>query len=221
MFPGWPLLQRDVGFADVICREGGQEGCSFGGCFNLGAAALFAVDQAEDAGDDHAGLAGGFDGGDGGSAGGADVVDDDDAGAGLEEAFDLASSPVRLFGFADEEAVDEGGLGAGIFFAGEVRVVGHGEGEFEDLTVVGEGPGAGAGDVRDEGIGTHGEAAYGFDGVGVGNLLADHLVEDEAGETAAFGVERGDAAVDVVVAFGSAGEGEVAELEGVGGDEVE
>ena len=57
--------------------------------------------------DDHAGFTGGFDGGDGGGAGGADIIDDDDGGAGLEEAFDAAAGAVGLFGFADEEAVDE------------------------------------------------------------------------------------------------------------------
>ena len=55
----------------------------------------------------------------------------------------------------------------------------------------------------------------------LGDVLADEVVEDEAGEAAAFGVEGGGAAVDVVVGLLAAGEGEVAELEGVGGDEVE
>ena len=54
-----------------------------------------------------------------------------------------------------------------------------------------------------------------------GDVLADEVVEDEAGEAAAFGVEGGDAAVDVVVGLLAAGEGEVAELEGEGGDEIE
>ena len=52
-------------------------------------------------------------------------------------------------------------------------------------------------------------------------MLADEVVEDEAGEAAAFGVERGGAAVDVVVGLLAGGEGEVAEAEGVGRDEVE
>ena len=84
--------------------------------------------------------------------------------------------------------------------------------------MVSEVPGTGAGGVGDEGVGAHGEAAYGF---GVGNVLADEVVEDEAGETAAFGMEGGDAAVDVVVGLPATGEGEVAELEGEGGDEVD
>ena len=89
-----------------------RKGCAVAGGFDVGAATLFAVDEAEDAGDGHAGFASGFDGGDGGAAGGADVVDDDDSCAGFEKAFDLAAGAVGLFGFADEEAVDEGGGGA-------------------------------------------------------------------------------------------------------------
>lgn len=120
-----------------------------------------------------------------------------------------------LFGFADEEAVDEGGgwLGAGF----EVEFAG----ELEDFGVVGEGPGAGAGGVGDEWVGTHGEAAYGQDLFGMGDVVADEVVEDETGEATAFGVKGGGAAVDVVVGLLAAGEGEVAELEGEGGDEVE
>jgi hypothetical protein len=202
-----------VGSADLGGGEDGEEGGAVAGGFDLFSAALFSVDEAEDAGDSHAGLAGGFDGGDGAASGGADVVDDDDAGAGLEESFDLAAGAVGLFRFADEEAVDEGGGKAGVFVAEF-----EGLGEFDDLVVVGEGPGAGGGGVGDERVGAHGEAAYGF---GVRDVLADEVVEDEAGEAAALGVEGGDAAVDVVVGLLAAGEGEVAELEGEGGDEIE
>jgi hypothetical protein len=205
-----------VGGADFGGGEDGVEGGSVAGGFDFFAPALFAVYEAEDAGDGHSGFAGGFDGGDGAASGGADVVDDDDAGAGLEETFDLAAGAVGLFGFADEKAVDEGGDWFGTFVA-EFEFAG----EFEDLVVVGEGPGAGAGSVGDERVGTHGEAAYGLDPVGIGDVLADEVVEDEAGETAAFGVEGSDAAVDVVVGLLAAGEGEVAELEGEGGDEME
>jgi hypothetical protein len=55
----------------------------------------------------------------------------------------------------------------------------------------------------------------------VRDVPADEVVEDQAGEAAAFGVEGGGAAVDVVVGLLAAGEGEVAEAEGVGGDEVQ
>ena len=77
------------------------------------------------------------------AAGGADVVDDDDLRAGLEEAFDAAAGAVGLFRLADEEAVDEGGLGAGILFGVDLEVAL----ERRDLVVVGERPGAGGGDV--------------------------------------------------------------------------
>ncbi len=48
------------------------------GGFDVSASALFAVDEAEDSYDVHAGLFRRLDGGDGGATGGADVVDDDD-----------------------------------------------------------------------------------------------------------------------------------------------
>ncbi len=79
-------------------------------------------------------------------------------------------------------------------------------------------PGAGAGGVGDEGVGSHGESADGF---GLREVLPEEVVEDEAGEAAAFGVEGGGAAVDVVVGLLAAGEGEVAEAEGEGRDEIE
>lgn len=208
--------QCDVGGADLAGGEGGYEGDAGDGGFDVGSAALFAVYEAEDCGYVHSGFSGGFDGGDGGASGGADVVDYYDVGSGAEKTFDAAAGAVGLLGFADEEAVDEGGRGAGIF----VGVEFEGAGKLGYFGEVGECPGAGGGGVGDEGVCTHGEATDGFDLVGVGELL-DEVVEDEAGEAAAFGVEGGDAAVDVVVAAGSAGEGKVAELEGVGGDEVE
>lgn len=195
--------------------EDGEEGSSVADGFNIVSAALFAVDEAEDSGDVHAGFAGGFDGGDGGAAGGADVVDNDYGCSFFQEAFDLAAGTVGLFCFADEEAVDESGYGLGS--GSEVEFAG----EFENLIVIGEGPGAGAGGVGDEGVGTHGQAAYGFDPIRIRNMFVDEVVEDEAGEAAAFGVEGGDAAVNVIVGLFAARESEVAEFEGEGGDEVE
>ncbi len=207
------LLSGDVGGADIGGGEDGDEGHAVRGGFDGGATALFAIDEAKDSGDVHSGFAGCFDCGDGGAAGGADVVDDDDLGVGFQEAFDLAAGAVGLFGFADEEAVDEGGGGAGVFV---LKL--EGARELDDFFVVGEGPCAGAGGVGDQGVGTHGESAYGF---GLRDVLADEVVEDQAGETAAFGVEGGGAAVDVIVGLLAAGEGEVAEFEGEGGDEIE
>ena len=187
--------------ANVARGEDADERRSGGSGFDVGAAALLAVDQAEDSYDDHAGLARGFDGGDGGASGGADIIDDDDRRFLFEEAFDFAAGAVGLLGFADEEALEE--------FRCRVGWV---QALFEGA------PGAGAGGVGDEGVGSHGEAADGF---GLGEVLTDEVVEDQPGEAASLGVERGGAAVDVVVGLLAAGEGEVSEPEGEGGDEVE
>ena len=134
-------MQGDVGGADVCGGEDGEEGDAGDGGFDVGSAALLAIDETEDGGDVHAGLAGGLDGRDGGAAGGADVVDDDDVRAFFQEAFDLATGAVGLFGLADEEAVDEGGSGS--FVAAFVYAEFEFVGECGDLDVVGEGPGAG------------------------------------------------------------------------------
>jgi len=209
-----PLLKGEVGGADVGCGEDGEERDAGDGGLDGSAAALFAVDEAEDSGNVHAGFAGGFDCGNGGTTGGADVIDDDDVGTGFEEPFDLAAGAVGFFGFADQEALDERG-GAFVWVGFAVQL--EDARELEYLVVVGEGPGAGAGGVGDEGVGTHGEAADGF---GVGDVVANEVVENETGEAAAFGVEGGDAAVDIVVGLFAAGEGEVSELEGVGSEEI-
>src|SRR5262249_35024137 len=61
---------------------------------------------------------------DGGGTGGADVIDNDDFGALLAEAFDTLTSTVLLLGFADEEAVE---LAAGDGYSNDDRVGSHGE----------------------------------------------------------------------------------------------
>ena len=111
------------------------------------------------------------------------------------EAFEPASGTVVLFSLADEEAVDE-------------RVP----------MVVEMMPGGGAGGVGNQRVCPHGESADGF---GVREALTDNVVQEETGEAAAFGVERGGAAVDVVVRLLAAREGKVAEAEGEGRDEIE
>src|ERR1700679_1283993 len=111
----WTASYRKVRGADVVGGEDGVEAGlggsgDFGeGALDVGAATLFAVDEAEDGGDGHAGFAGCFDGGDSAGAGGADVVDDDGASALAEETFDAAAGAVGLLGLADEKAVDERG----------------------------------------------------------------------------------------------------------------
>jgi hypothetical protein len=110
----------------------------------------------------------------------------------------------------------EGGCGGGVEKGWVVG--GESLGEIENFVVFGESPGGGGGGIGDERVGAHGEAAYGD---GVWNVFADEVVEDEAGEAAAFGVQGGGAAVDVVIGLLAGGKGEVAEAEGEGGDEVE
>ena len=119
-----------------------------------------------------------------------------------------------LFRLADEKAVDEGGGQARVVVAIKFEF----GGDFEGLDVLRQRPGGGGGGVGDERVCAHGQAA---DGDGGRHVLADEVVEEYAGEAAAFGVERGGAAVDVIVRSLAAGEGEVTEPEGVGGDEVE
>jgi hypothetical protein len=211
--------ESEVGAANV---GGGVDGVKrdvvIGGNFgehalDIEAAALFAVDEAEDSGDGHSGVAGGLDGGDSGTARGADVVDDDDRRAGVEEALNAAAGAVSLLGLADQEAVEERGRRAGVF-VGKFKLGGEGD----NLVVVAESPGRSGGGIGDERVGSHGEAS---DGEGVGHVLADDVVEDQAGETASLSVERRGATVDVVVGLLATGQSEVSQLEGEGGDEVE
>jgi hypothetical protein len=68
------------------------------------------------------------------------------------------------------------------------------------------------------GIGAEGEAA---DSVRIEVVLVQEIKYGETGETAAFRVQRGGAAVDVVVAAAAGGELEVAELEGLAGEQGE
>ena len=79
-------------------------------------------------------------------------------------------------------------------------------------------PGAGGGYVGDDGIGTHGEAADSF---GLDAVLIEQFEDGVSGEAAAFRVECGDAAVDVVVAGAAGGELELTELEAGAGEEGE
>src|SRR3569833_2182952 len=84
--------------------------------------------------------------------------------------------------------------------------------------MVGERPGRGRGGVGNEWIGAHGKSA---DSDGMWHVFLDERVEDQTREPAAFSVEGSSAAVDVVVGPLSGRKGEVAEPEGVSGDEVE
>ncbi len=96
------------------------------------------------------------------------------AGAFAAKALDAAAGAVGFFGLAHEEAVKQrrGGM--------RLRA-----------------PGARGRDIRNDGVGAHGEAADGFrvDLVGF-----KQLEDGMAGKPAAFSMEGGGAAVDVVVA---------------------
>ena len=138
---------------------------------------------------------GGLDGGDGRAAGGAYVVDDEHRRILFRKAFDLPACAVRLLRFAHEKAVDQ------TAFAGIAVVLRAGDGH-----------------RGDDGIGAEGEAA---DGVRIEMMLVQQIEDGDAGEASAFGVERGGAAVDVVVAASAGGELEVAELEGLAGEQGE
>ena len=190
----------EVSCADIVRCENGVERRVWCGRLDVGTASLFAVNQAEDADDVHAGLLGGLNRSDGGATGGADIIDDNDVGSDLMKAFDATTRAVCLLGLADEEAVDD------LTVVRCAVVV---------LVVV---PGAGRGGIRDQRVGSHGEPADGF---GLWEVLADEIEENEAGEAAAFGVQSCGAAVDVVVGLLAAGEGEVAQAEGVGGNEMQ
>ncbi len=174
--------------ADLGCGEQAEKWGTLSSGFDGGTSVgFFAFDDADDSSNEHARFSCGFNGVDGGGAGCADVVDDENAGALLAEALDAAAGSVGLLGFADEEALDERGAGA----------------------LLGA-PGAGGGDVGDDGIRAHSESA---DGVGVDVFLMEKIEDGFAGEAAAFGVERGGPAVDVVVAGAPGGELELAKFE--------
>jgi hypothetical protein len=167
--------------ADVVGAEEPQEWGARGGGLDGGAAiGFFTLHDADDGGDGHAGFLCRFDRVDGGAAGGADVVDDDDARAFTAEAFDAAAGAVGLLGLAHQEAVQQRRAG-----------------------MLKRPPRTGRGDIRHDGVSPHGQAA---DSVGLDVAGFEEFEDGVAGEAAALGVQRGGAAVDVVVAGAAGGE---------------
>src|SRR5487761_1572283 len=79
-------------------------------------------------------------------------------------------------------------------------------------------PGTGGGDVGHERIRAHGEAS---DRLRMQFMLPDQIVQREAGKSAAFGMQRGSAAIDVVVAVRAGGESEISQAKGEGRNQVE
>lgn len=182
--------------ADLGCREKAEKRNAVRSTFDSGAAVgFFALDNADHGSDDHAGFASSFDGGDGGSAGGAHIVDDDDVGALAAESLDAPASAVSFLSFADEKSVQwwSGGVG--------------------QCT-----PGAGGGDIGDDGVCAHGEPAHGFSS---NALIFKQLEDGVAGEPSAFCVEGGGAAVNVVVARSARRERELAKAEAQAGKQSE
>ena len=178
----------DVLGADLNRGEEAEERGSLRSAFDGRASmGFFALDDTDDGDHDHARFTCGFDGVDGGRAGSANVVDDDDTCTFTAETFNAAAGAVGLFGFAHKKAVDEW--------------------EFRMLLCP---PGAGRGDVGDDGVGAHGETS---DGVRLDVFFFQEIENCFAREATAFGVKRGGPAIDVVVAGSARGELELAELE--------
>ena len=185
-------MKHSVACQEVVFREGTYDFVAKS--FDFFPTALLAIDEDDDEGDVAAFTFNGFNGGDGGIAFGDDVIDDDDFVAGFEIPFDEFGLAVGFGSFTDDEGLEGGG---GVLFEGV-----HAGGE------------------RD-GIGTHGEAAYAGGGeVQFFGFLGDECVDDLADEGGAFGVEGGEAAIDVVGALGAGGEGEVAEENGFGAKDL-
>src|ERR1700761_6898754 len=96
-----------MSFADLIGGKEGDEGSA--GCFGFDGWAPNGsepFDEAHDAGDLEAEVAGGSNCLDGGGTGGADVIDNDDARALCLEALDTVLHAVLFFSFAHQETFD-------------------------------------------------------------------------------------------------------------------
>ena len=152
------------------------------------AAAFLTIDEDEGEGDFSTFALDGIDGFQGGAAGGDDVIDDDHSVAGFEIAFDLFAGTMAFGLLADGENLKRFGR---IFHRG-----GHPDGQGNR-------------------IGAEGHAADGvdFELLGV-DFRTDGMPAEVADEQGSEGIERGDAAVDVEVAFFSRCEGEGAGTDG-------
>src|SRR5215472_6420457 len=182
--------------ADLVCAEESKEGSVSGRCLDSRpAVGFFALHNADDRGDDHSGFACCLNCGDGGGAGRADVVDDDDACALAAEAFDAPAGTMGLLCFADEKAMEE-------WCAGMLL----------------RAPRAGCGNVGDDRVRSHGKPADRFS---LDVVLLEEFEDRVAGEAAALCVQRGGAAIDVVVAGAAGRKLELAELEAGAGEERE
>ena len=142
---------------------------------DLLAAALLPVDEDRGKSDIASFASHGFNGCDGRVAFGDDVIDHNDFVAGFEVPFDELGLAVAFRGFTDDERLQRDGRGFTI--------------------------GMHAGRERD-GIGAHGKTADAGDGdAEFARPLGDQAIHDLADEGGGFGIERGEAAVDVISAF--------------------
>jgi len=182
--------------ADVIRRKQAEKWGTLGRGFNGRATVRFlAFDDADDGGDDHAGLAGGFESVDRGCAGRANIVNNDDARAFAAEALDAASGPVRFFGFANQKTVNKPRSGRRQ-----------------------SAPCAGRRYVRNDWIGAERETADSF---GLDGVLVEQIENRLAGQPSAFGVKRRRAAINVIVACAAGRELEMAEAKAGAGQDRE
>src|SRR5580765_8418111 len=157
--------------------------------YRRSAPGLQSLYQAGDAYDVKAKIPRGFNGLNGRAARSADVIHNHHARAFLLKAFHAATHAVRFLRFAHEKTVN-GNTG----LRADDRGGNH------------------------DGIGAHGESAY---GLRLPALLAEKIEKDAASEFGAEGVKRGGAAIDVVIAPGAGRKREFAKAEGVGGQQVE
>ena len=181
---------------DLIGGKQAEKWSALSRSFDGRAALRFlAFDDADDGGDDHAGLADGFESIDRGCAGRADIVNNDDARAFAAEALDAASGPVRFFGFANQKTVNKPRSGRRQ-----------------------SAPCAGRRYVRNDWIGAERETADSFSLDGV---LIKQIENRLAGQPSAFGVKRRRAAINVIVACAAGRELEMAEAKAGAGQDRE
>ena len=156
------------------CKQAEEWRSGGGGLHRGPAIGLFALHNANHCRNYHLRLARSFQSTDGRGAGGADVIHNDHASAGAAEPFNAAAGAVRFLCLAHQKSMQQRRSGMRL-----------------------RAPCAGSGQVRDNRIRSHRQSA---NSIGASSILLEKLEQGETGETAAFGMERGGAAVNVVVA---------------------
>ncbi len=192
----WNLRLAKMLGADLRSGKEAEKWSAIRGCFHGGPAIGFlAFNDADHGGDDHPCFTGSFYCVNRRGAGGANIVDNHHARACTTEALNAASRAVRLFRLADEKAMQQGCGGVGL-----------------------RAPGACRGNVAHDWVRAHGESAHGFR---VDSVFLQKLKHGVAGEAAAFSVQGGGAAIDVIIAGSTGGKLELAEAEAGAGEKRE